>query len=71
MNEDLLRQQKLESLGYRVLRFTNDEVLNKKEEVLQIIQSNVLKMAQITDYSLPLVEGEGSGLGAFDYGSFR
>ena len=43
MNEDLLRQQKLESLGYRVLRFTNDEVLNKKEEVLQIIQSNVLK----------------------------
>jgi very-short-patch-repair endonuclease len=36
-DEDAIRQEFLESLGYRVLRFTNDDVLQNLNAVIQVI----------------------------------
>lgn len=38
---DIERQSDLENLGLRVLRFSNDEILNQMEWVLQIIKKNI------------------------------
>jgi very-short-patch-repair endonuclease len=40
--DDALRQTLLESLGLRILRFTNDQVFNHLEHVLQIIEQAAL-----------------------------
>lgn len=39
--EDALRQEFLESLGFRVLRFNNEDVLNRAAEVLETIQNHL------------------------------
>jgi len=36
---DLIRQEFLEELGYRVLRFKNEEIINNIEKVLEMIRS--------------------------------
>lgn len=40
--DDLRRSQLLAALGYRVLRFSNDEILFDIEKVLTIIRQNIL-----------------------------
>jgi very-short-patch-repair endonuclease len=39
--EDAIRQEFLESLGYRVIRFTNDDVLHNLDVVLRKITDNL------------------------------
>jgi very-short-patch-repair endonuclease len=39
VEQDLLRQQVIEEVGYQVLRFSNDQVLNHLEDVLTMIIS--------------------------------
>ena len=39
--KDLLRDQDLAALGYKVLRFTNDDIKNNFESVCTIIDQNV------------------------------
>ncbi len=38
-NDDQQREEKLEQMGYHVMRFTNEEVLNDKEYVVEQIES--------------------------------
>lgn len=52
--QDLLRQQAIEEDGYRVIRFTNDHVLNDFKDVLVYILSSC-------NLSPPRPEGEGAG----------
>lgn len=40
---DALRSERLNALGFRVIRFSNEEVLNNIEEVLSTIKANILK----------------------------
>ncbi len=40
-DEDAIRQEFLKSLGYRVIRFTNDDVLHNLDAVLQAIACSV------------------------------
>ena len=40
-DEDAIRQEFLESLGFRVLRFSNEQVLQEMSEVLAQIQENL------------------------------
>lgn len=51
---DKNRQTELENVGYRFLRFKNDEVMNDLENVLDVIR------AFITSPPSPLLKGEGS-----------
>ena len=39
--DDRIRTEKLNSMGYRVIRFTNDEVLYQKEMVLESIRKQI------------------------------
>ncbi len=39
--EDAIRQEYLESLGFRVLRFTNDDVQQNRDAVVQMIRENL------------------------------
>jgi len=41
VEEDAQRQAELEALKLRVIRFTNDEVLNQPEWVLSVIEAAV------------------------------
>jgi len=41
VEEDRIRQEWLEQMGYKVIRFTNDEVLYECEKVIKQIQSNL------------------------------
>jgi very-short-patch-repair endonuclease len=55
--EDSIRQEFLQNLGFRVVRFTNDEVLNSIEGVLTTISA---ALASQRDKLTPLSEfGEG------------
>ena len=45
--EDAERTRRLEMLGYKVLRFTNEEVENDIEQVLKIIKKNVEELKEI------------------------
>ena len=38
---DIERQKNLESLGLKIIRFTNKEVLNNLQEVITIIEKNI------------------------------
>lgn len=40
--DDAERSQRLQSLGYRVIRFSNEEVLSQLEEVVKMIQIEIL-----------------------------
>lgn len=40
-DEDAVRQEFLEAVGFRVIRFTNEQILRSIEEVLQRIQSEL------------------------------
>ena len=42
MEYDVYRTKDLESFGFRVIRFTNDEVINETEKVLTIIRKELL-----------------------------
>ena len=53
-SEDWHRQQAIENAGYRVIRFTNDQIQNDLENVLITILSS-------TSSSPPHPEGEGAG----------
>ena len=39
--EDALRTKRLTNMGYRVIRFTNEQVTNSIEEVITIIKNNI------------------------------
>jgi very-short-patch-repair endonuclease len=56
MNRDALRTKFLESEGYRVLRFWNNEVLENIDGVLEMIRSAILP----TPTPTPPHKGEGS-----------
>ena len=36
--EDMMRETKLEQMGYHIIRFTNDEVLYNKDSVIEQIE---------------------------------
>ena len=55
--EDIWRQQAIEDAGYKVLRFTNEQVLENLPSVLAEIHRTALAAS-------PLPEGEGSGVRA-------
>jgi imidazole glycerol-phosphate synthase subunit HisF len=38
---DIVRQKDLEDLGLKIIRFTNKEITNNLEQVLQIIEKNI------------------------------
>ena len=40
--DDAIRQEWLESIGYKVIRFSNEEVLLNIESIIQIIKPNLL-----------------------------
>ncbi len=65
---DALRTEFLQSLGYRVLRFTNNEVVQNLEVVLQTIKQELLKELpkEPTAENSPLPRG-GAGGGASRY----
>lgn len=50
--EDAIRQAFLESLGFAVVRFTNLEVLNNLQAVLDVIDSIVLDHLAVTQLAL-------------------
>lgn len=50
---DERRQAELEKLGYIIRRFTNEEVLNKPEEVLEIIAKKILELNNIQKQNTP------------------
>ncbi len=63
--EDALRQAYLESIGLRVIRFTNDEVLHDVKSVLSRIAATAQEQSQSRSEHSPLPEiGEGSGVGS-------
>ncbi|BBL70539.1 endonuclease domain-containing protein [Methylogaea oryzae] len=62
LEKDQHRTQYLETLGYRVLRFWNHEVLTNLEAVLEVIH---LATANHPPHPNPLPKGEGTG-GACD-----
>jgi len=41
MELDAYRTEELEQFGFRVIRFTNDEVINETERVIQTIKNNL------------------------------
>ena len=55
VNEDTYRTQRLENLGFRVLRFWNDDVLTNTEAVLEVILGAV---ASVAPHPNPLPGGE-------------
>jgi very-short-patch-repair endonuclease len=57
VEEDAIRQEFLESLGNKVLRFTNSEILTAPEQVIQRISIALHKAKSITGSSSPVGEG--------------
>lgn len=41
--EDVIRQKWLEQMGYKVIRFTNEEVLHNVESVIEIVKYHLSK----------------------------
>lgn len=41
--EDMMRTRRLANMGYTIIRFTNTEVLNSMDSVLEIIKQNINK----------------------------
>jgi very-short-patch-repair endonuclease len=39
--KDIVRQEKLESIGYKVIRFTDDEVLKNIKNVIRVIEITI------------------------------
>lgn len=39
--EDTIRTHHLETLGFKVIRFTNDEIYNELDKVIEIIKTNL------------------------------
>jgi primosomal protein N' len=66
--EDALRQETLESLGLKVIRFTNDEVFNQLDSVINRIRLSLYQEVPIKSDSSPNPPppefGEGSGVGS-------
>ncbi len=56
--DDQKRQEYLERNGYRVLRFTNDEVNNDMERILATIARNILPLT-LSPCPSPFAKGEG------------
>ena len=50
--DDAVRQQWLEEMGYKVIRFTNEDVLLNLESTILTIKQNLL------DYTLPPKQGD-------------
>ncbi|MBR4778757.1 MAG: DUF559 domain-containing protein, partial [Bacteroidaceae bacterium] len=42
--KDVIRSERLESLGFQILRFTNDEVFNNIEQVLTTIKKHLYEI---------------------------
>jgi very-short-patch-repair endonuclease len=66
-DEDLIRQDNLQSLGYRVLRFTNEQIYQSLEDVLiAILQAAHSSHPNLepppVDSDSPRPEGEGLGV---------
>ena len=55
LEDDAKRTQLLQAMGYTVMRFWNNEILNKTEAVLENIRSILIN----TPHPDPLPEGEG------------
>ncbi|MDB5209061.1 MAG: leucine--tRNA ligase, partial [Flavisolibacter sp.] len=61
---DTARQLYLEQIGYTVIRFTNDEVINQIEDVLQKIKTHIAQAKErqkVSDTAPLLREEKGSG----------
>ena len=62
-DEDKLRQEFLESLGHQVIRFSNEEVLNSIDKVLEKIKTALKSQSIFSTLPAPLsVDGEGLGV---------
>lgn len=59
--EDSIRQEYLESVGFTVIRFTNDDVEQNINAVLDSISHTVSMIANNVSQSPPLQPGEGAG----------
>ena len=55
--DDAIRTANLEHLGFRVIRFTNEEVLYNTNQVINVINEQI----RTHPSSLPLFEREGAG----------
>jgi very-short-patch-repair endonuclease len=61
--EDKIRQEFLESLGFVVLRFTNQEVMNTTQAVVAAIDRQVQQQLMEQPHPSPSQGGEGTGRG--------
>lgn len=52
---DAIRQKKLEEAGFKVIRFTNDEVLNNMEDVVKRIESTIEEIEKAGGVVIPLL----------------
>jgi very-short-patch-repair endonuclease len=57
VEEDTVRQEFLESLGNKVLRFTNQEVLTASDRVIRQITAALTETKPITGSPSPVGEG--------------
>jgi primosomal protein N' len=60
--EDQIRQEVLETLGYHIIRFTNDEVINNLDFVVQQIRDSLTRFVPDSTPLSVYGEGEGEGL---------
>ncbi len=60
VEEDAIRQEFLESLGFKVLRFSNQEVLEALDTVIAQIKSAIVQ-SKASDFTPSLRRGEGAG----------
>ena len=61
VEEDAIRQEYLESVGFYVIRFTNDAVAQNIGAVLEAISQTISNIGQNISQSPPLQHGEGAG----------
>ncbi|MGG9964763.1 DUF559 domain-containing protein [Ferruginibacter sp. SUN106] len=54
---DVIRQKEIEALGITVIRFTNSQVKNSIEKVVETISKNITALQSIRDQSSPLGAG--------------
>ncbi|HKR04751.1 MAG TPA: methionine synthase [Bacteroidia bacterium] len=64
------RTYELNEIGYKIIRFTNDEVINKKDFVLNKIKDELKNKTQSKEEVSPLSFGEGAGVRSDHIGVF-
>jgi len=51
--KDVLRQRYLEDLGYKMIRYTDDQVLNDTEATIQDLKNKCDELSSVTPPNLP------------------